>query len=142
MTRLDTLDKIHPDLITAFLTTGKCDGIPADVQLFLKQLQWAAEIYEYERNITRAAKQLRQRIKPSSRLMWMNVHVRHAFMRPSITSISTTMCPSRCGSPTMPTSTRILPNYVRLPVTTRPRASAMPPPGVPSPCRRDCRSRP
>lgn len=56
MTRLDTLDKIHPDLISAFLTTGKCDGIPADVQLFLKQLQWAAEIYEYERNITRAAK--------------------------------------------------------------------------------------
>ena len=62
MTQLDTLDKIHPDLISSFLTTGKCDGIPADVQLFLKQLQWAAEIYEYERNITRAAKQLRQRI--------------------------------------------------------------------------------
>ena len=65
MTRLDTLDKIHPDLISAFLTTGKCDGIPADVQLFLKQLQWAAEIYEYERNITRAAKQLRQLLENS-----------------------------------------------------------------------------
>ena len=62
MTQLDALDKIHPDLISAFLTTGKCDGIPAEVQIFLKQLQWAAEIYEYERNITRAAKQLRQRI--------------------------------------------------------------------------------
>lgn len=62
MTQLDALDKIHPDLISAFLTTGKCDGIPAEVQVFLKQLQWAAEIYEYERNITRAAKQLRQRI--------------------------------------------------------------------------------
>lgn len=62
MTQLDTLDKIHPDLISTFLTTGKCDGIAPDVQIFLKQLQWAAEIYEYERNITRAAKQLRQRI--------------------------------------------------------------------------------
>ena len=68
MTRLDTLDKIHPDLISAFLTTGKCDGIPADVQLFLKQLQWAAEIYEYERNITRAAKQLRQRINAQQQI--------------------------------------------------------------------------
>lgn len=62
MSYLDSLDKIHPDLISAFLTTGKCDGIPEDVQKFLKQLQWAAEIYEYERNITRAAKQLRVRI--------------------------------------------------------------------------------
>lgn len=62
MTYLDRIDKLHPDLISAFLTTGKCDGIPEEVQLFLKQLQWAAEIYEYERNITRAAKNLRLRI--------------------------------------------------------------------------------
>ena len=62
MTQLDILDKIHPDMISAFLVSGKSDGIPADVQLFLKQLQWAAEIYEYERNITRAAKLLKQRI--------------------------------------------------------------------------------
>lgn len=68
MTRLDTLDKIHPDLISAFLTTGKCDGIAPDVQIFLKQLQWAAEIYEYERNITRAAKQLRQRINAQQQI--------------------------------------------------------------------------
>ena len=62
MTQLDILDKIHPDMISAFLVSGKSDGIPADVQFFLKQLQWAAEIYEYERNITRAAKLLKQRI--------------------------------------------------------------------------------
>lgn len=62
MTQLENLDKIHPDMISTFLTTGKCDGIPTDVQVFLKQIQWAAEIYEYERNITRASKQLRQRI--------------------------------------------------------------------------------
>lgn len=68
MNKLDTLDKIHPDLISAFLTTGKCDGIAPDVQIFLKQLQWAAEIYEYERNITRAAKQLRQRINAQQQI--------------------------------------------------------------------------
>ena len=63
MKQLDVLDKLHPDLISAFLTTGRADGIPSDVQLFLKQLQWAAEIYEYERNISRASKLLRQPIK-------------------------------------------------------------------------------
>ena len=68
MNKLDTLDKIHPDLISAFLTTGKCDGIAPDVQIFLKQLQWAAEIYEFERNITRAAKQLRQRINAQQQI--------------------------------------------------------------------------
>ena len=62
MTIVDRLDKIHPDLIAAFLSTGQCDGIPEDVKLFLKQIQWAAEIYEYERNISRAARQLRIRI--------------------------------------------------------------------------------
>ena len=59
---LDTIDKIHPDLLLEFFSTGKAPGIPQDIQLFLKQLSWAAEIYEYERNITRAAKQLRMRI--------------------------------------------------------------------------------
>lgn len=62
MKYLDTIDKLHPDIISAFLATGKSDGIPEEIQLFLKQLQWAAEIYEYERNITRAAKQLQTRI--------------------------------------------------------------------------------
>ncbi len=62
MTLTDKLDKLHPDLIATFLATGKCDGIPEEVQLFLKQIQWAAEIYEYERNISRAAKTLRKRI--------------------------------------------------------------------------------
>ncbi len=60
--KIDRLDAIHPDLISAFLMGGKGEGIPVDIQLFLKQLQWAAEIYEYERNITRAARKLRLRI--------------------------------------------------------------------------------
>lgn len=68
MTQLETLDKIHPDMISAFLNTGRCDGIPYDVQVFLKQLQWAAEIFEFERNITRAAGKLRQRISASQQL--------------------------------------------------------------------------
>ena len=54
--QIEKLDSIHPDLISAFLTGGYCDGIPSDIKLFLQQLQWAAEIFEYERNITRAAK--------------------------------------------------------------------------------------
>jgi hypothetical protein len=62
MTYTDQLDKYHPDLISQYLTTGVCDGIPQDIKAFLKQLQWAAEIYEYERNITRCARQLQIRI--------------------------------------------------------------------------------
>lgn len=62
MSKIESLETIHPDLISNFLTTGKGDGIPEDVRLFLKQLQYAAEIYETERNIKRAARLLRIRI--------------------------------------------------------------------------------
>lgn len=68
MTVLERLDKIHPDLISSFLSNGKCAGIPEDVQSFLKQIQWAAEIYEYEPNITRASKKLRLRINAEQKL--------------------------------------------------------------------------
>lgn len=62
MSKIESLETIHPDLISNFLTTGKGDGIPEDIRLFLKQLQYAAEIYETERNIKRAARMLRIRI--------------------------------------------------------------------------------
>jgi len=62
MNYLETLDKLHPDIVHHFLQTGESKGIPEEVQLFLKQIQYAAEIYEYERNISRAAKKLRIRI--------------------------------------------------------------------------------
>ncbi|WP_025799305.1 hypothetical protein [Hoylesella saccharolytica] len=62
MTQLDRIEQIHPDLISQFFATGKCEVIPQELQLFLQQLQWAMEIYEHERNITRAARKLRQRI--------------------------------------------------------------------------------
>lgn len=58
----EVLNNLNPDIIENFLTTGKSQGIPEDVQIFLKQIQWAAEIYEYERNITRASSQLHTRI--------------------------------------------------------------------------------
>lgn len=38
------------------------------MQIFLKQLQWASEIYEFERNITRGAKKLRLRIAAEQHL--------------------------------------------------------------------------
>ena len=62
MNYLETIDKLHPDIVHHFLQTGESKGIPEEIQLFLKQLQFAAEVYEYERNITRAAKKLRVRI--------------------------------------------------------------------------------
>ncbi len=68
MTDLEKVEKINPDLIATYLNTGKCDGIPKDVQLFLSQLGWAAEIYNHERNISRAARSLRSRIAASQRL--------------------------------------------------------------------------
>ena len=56
------LDIYHPDMISAFLETGECQGIPEEIQKFLKQIQWASEIYEYEHNITRCARKLKERI--------------------------------------------------------------------------------
>lgn len=62
MTQLDRIEQIHPDLISQFFATGKCEAIPQELQKFLEQLQWAMEIYEHERSITRAARKLQQRI--------------------------------------------------------------------------------
>lgn len=62
MTNLQRIEEIHPDLISEFLATGECDRIPRDIQLFLQQLSWSMEIYEYERNITRAARKLQHRV--------------------------------------------------------------------------------
>ncbi len=62
MNNLQRIEEIHPDLISQFLATGECDSIPRDIQLFLQQLSWAMEIFEHERNITRAARKLQHRI--------------------------------------------------------------------------------
>ena len=63
MNYLETIEKLHPDIVHHFLQTGECKGIPEENQLFLKQMQWAAEIYEYERNISRAARLLRPSVQ-------------------------------------------------------------------------------
>ena len=62
MDYLSELSKIHPDLIAAYLAGGDGSGIPEEIRMFLQQIGWAAEIYETERNITRAARKLRLRI--------------------------------------------------------------------------------
>jgi hypothetical protein len=62
MNYLKEIDDLNPELIESFLSTGKAEGIPKEIQYFLKQIQWAAEVYEYERNITRASKNLHVRI--------------------------------------------------------------------------------
>lgn len=62
MTQLDRIEQIHPDLISQFFATGECEAIPEELQMFLQQLQWAMEIYEHERSITRAARRLQRRI--------------------------------------------------------------------------------
>ena len=67
-TYLDRIDRLHPEIVHRFLTTGDEQGIPAEIQQFLKQLQFAAEIYEYERNITRASKKLQLRILASQQV--------------------------------------------------------------------------
>ena len=62
MTQLERIEQLHPDLVSAFLATGKGDAIPQELQSFLLQLQWAMEIYEYERDVARAARKLRMRV--------------------------------------------------------------------------------
>lgn len=59
---LDLLNEIRPDAISTFFATGEAGRIPEEIQTFLMQLQWAAEEYEFERNITRAAQGLRKRV--------------------------------------------------------------------------------
>ena len=73
MKYLEIIEKLHPDIINNFLQTGVSKGISPEIQIFLKQMQWAAEIYEYERNITRAASLLHTRILALQKL---NVDVR------------------------------------------------------------------
>lgn len=63
MNYLARIESLHPDIIEHFIETGESRAIPEDLQLIIKQLSWAVEIWETERNITRAAKLLKMRIK-------------------------------------------------------------------------------
>lgn len=61
-TYLEQIGELHPDLLAGFLATGKCEAIPEELRLFIQQLQWAIEIFETERSVSRCATKLRQRI--------------------------------------------------------------------------------
>lgn len=63
MNYLQRIETLHPDIIEHFIETGVSRAIPEDLQLIIKQLSWAVEIWETERNITRAAKLLKMRVK-------------------------------------------------------------------------------
>lgn len=62
MKYIEQIQELHPDLTATYLATGECDAIPAELRLFLQQLQWAMEIFETERSVQRCATKLRQRI--------------------------------------------------------------------------------
>lgn len=63
MNYLARLENLHPDIVTAYLEKGISKAIPQDLQEFIQHIQWAAEIWETERNTTRAARKLKQRIQ-------------------------------------------------------------------------------
>ena len=63
MNYLDRIESLHPDIVSHFLETGLSQAIPADLQVLITQLSWAVEIWETERNITRAAKLLKMRVR-------------------------------------------------------------------------------
>ncbi|MBV5334360.1 MAG: hypothetical protein JZU49_00960 [Sulfuricurvum sp.] len=63
MNYLARIESLHPDIIEHFIETGESRAIPEDLQMIIKQLTWSVEIWETERNITRASKLLKMRVK-------------------------------------------------------------------------------
>ena len=63
MNYLARIESLHPDIIEHFIENGISKAIPEDLQLIISQLTWAVEIWETERNITRAAKLLKMRVR-------------------------------------------------------------------------------
>lgn len=46
---IDKINNYHPDIIASFLKTGDSSVIPKELQLFIAQIQFAVEIYKYEK---------------------------------------------------------------------------------------------
>lgn len=63
MNYLARIEALNPDIIENFLISGVSQAIPEDLQKYIHQLSWSMEIWEHEKNINRAAKSLRMRIK-------------------------------------------------------------------------------
>lgn len=62
MTYIERVNTLHPDIINNFLEVGESSAIPVELQHYILQISWANEIWQTERNITRAARKLRQRV--------------------------------------------------------------------------------
>ncbi len=77
MEYLTQLEQLHPDIVQDFMNTGNAQAIPVELQKFIKQISWAAEIKEYEGNIRRAAKKLQQRVLAVQGIM-LNPHTAKA----------------------------------------------------------------
>jgi hypothetical protein len=68
MNYLERIETIHPDIINHFLETGVSKAIDDDLKLLIQQLTIAVEIWDKERNITRAARKLKMRIFAEQRI--------------------------------------------------------------------------
>lgn len=56
---LHELDKLHPDIISAFRRTGVSAGIPQYLKEYILHLDKVSELYNHERNINRLVDKLR-----------------------------------------------------------------------------------
>ena len=65
MSAIQKIESYHPDVINEFVKTGSSFTIPAEVQQVIMQMSWAMEVYDKQRNITRAAKKLAERVLAS-----------------------------------------------------------------------------
>lgn len=68
MTSLEKLEALHPDVINSFLKKGSSDAIDEELQLFIHQLQMAAEVKYYYNSITLASKKLAERVWAEQRI--------------------------------------------------------------------------
>lgn len=69
MTHFEILNKLDPAIISHFIETGQSEGIPKDTQQWLQEISMALEIYDKDRNISNAAKELKKRIKAKYKII-------------------------------------------------------------------------
>lgn len=62
MTHFEILSKLDPAIIAHFLETGTSEGIPTETQQWLQEISMAYEEYDKNRNISKAAEELKVRI--------------------------------------------------------------------------------
>ena len=74
VSRLERLESMDPDIVYDFIATGKSEAISKQMQIYIQQIQWASEIWEVERNTTRAARKLQERIMANQN-MRVAIHV-------------------------------------------------------------------